>query len=98
VQQARLATLLFDLLTAEEERGAGDRRDRLGQHPSRAAPLADRPVRRQLGRGRGPDCGGGPHQLTVIGGAGHLFEQPGTLEQVADAAVDWFSRQLAQRA
>lgn len=42
------------------------------------------------------DCA--PHRLTVIAGAGHLFEQPGTLEQVGAAAVDWFSRQLPQRA
>jgi dienelactone hydrolase len=30
-------------------------------------------------------------QLTVIPGATHLFEEPGTLEQAADAAVSWFS-------
>jgi hypothetical protein len=27
-------------------------------------------------------------------GASHLFEEPGTLEQVADLARDWFVRHL----
>ncbi|MFD6388986.1 dienelactone hydrolase family protein [Nocardia sp. NPDC060259] len=31
-----------------------------------------------------------PHQLTVVPGATHLFEQPGTLEVVAREARDWF--------
>jgi dienelactone hydrolase len=30
-------------------------------------------------------------QLTVIPGATHLFEEPGTLEAAADAAATWFS-------
>ena len=30
-------------------------------------------------------------QLTVIPGATHLFEEPGTLEQAAEAAASWFS-------
>ncbi len=30
--------------------------------------------------------------LTVVPGATHLFEEPGTLEQVADLAADWFVR------
>lgn len=34
--------------------------------------------------------------LTVIPGATHLFEEPGTLEQVADAARQWFLRYLPQ--
>ena len=28
--------------------------------------------------------------LTVVPGATHLFEEPGTLEQVAELAADWF--------
>lgn len=36
-----------------------------------------------------------PKQLTIIPGAGHLFEEAGTLEQVAEAALSWFQRYLA---
>jgi hypothetical protein len=32
--------------------------------------------------------------LKIIRGATHLFEEPGTLEQVAEAAADWFRRHL----
>ncbi len=32
--------------------------------------------------------------LEIVPGAGHLFEQPGTLEQVARLARDWFLRYL----
>lgn len=32
------------------------------------------------------------HQMGVIPGATHLFEEPGTLEQVARKAADWFTR------
>lgn len=31
-----------------------------------------------------------PHRVHVIPGATHLFEEPGTLEQVADLAREWF--------
>jgi dienelactone hydrolase len=34
-------------------------------------------------------------QVVVIPRASHLFEEPGTLEQVADAAAQWFSQHLA---
>lgn len=30
------------------------------------------------------------HRLEVIPGAGHLFEEPGTLDRVAELAGDWF--------
>lgn len=33
-------------------------------------------------------------QLVVVPGATHLFEEPGTLEQVARLAAEWFSRYL----
>lgn len=36
-------------------------------------------------------------QLVIIPGATHLFEEPGTLEQVADLAAAWFVRHLAGR-
>ena len=31
-------------------------------------------------------------ELRIIPGATHLFEEPGTLEQVAEQAARWFSR------
>jgi len=34
-------------------------------------------------------------QLEVVPGAGHLFEEPGALERVAELAVRWFVRYLA---
>jgi len=36
--------------------------------------------------------------LEVIPGAGHLFEEPGTLQRVAELARDWFARSAAARA
>lgn len=35
-----------------------------------------------------------PKSLLIIPGAGHLFEEPGTLDQVVQAAVDWFKTTL----
>jgi pimeloyl-ACP methyl ester carboxylesterase len=35
---------------------------------------------------------GGEKQLRVIPGASHLFEEPGTLEQVAQQAAEWFEQ------
>lgn len=32
----------------------------------------------------------GPNDLAVVPGAGHLFEEPGALEQVAELASEWF--------
>jgi putative phosphoribosyl transferase len=37
---------------------------------------------------------GGQHELAVVPGATHLFEQPGALESVARLATGWFTRQL----
>jgi putative phosphoribosyl transferase len=37
-------------------------------------------------------------QLRVIPGAGHLFEEPGTLEQVAQFAADWFEKHFTRPA
>ena len=34
-------------------------------------------------------------EVKIVAGATHLFEEPGTLEQVAHLAVDWFSRHLS---
>lgn len=33
--------------------------------------------------------------LKIIQGAGHLFEEPGTLEQVAELASEWFDRYMS---
>ena len=35
-------------------------------------------------------------ELRLIPGATHLFEEPGTLEQVAQLAADWFARHLGR--
>lgn len=35
------------------------------------------------------------HEVRIIPGATHLFEEPGTLEQVAELARDWFLRYCA---
>ncbi len=35
-----------------------------------------------------------PKELVIMPGASHLFEEPGTLEQVADLARRWFQRHL----
>jgi putative phosphoribosyl transferase len=34
------------------------------------------------------------HELAVVPGASHLFEEPGTLDQAAALAADWFRRHL----
>jgi dienelactone hydrolase len=36
----------------------------------------------------------GDHELTVVPGATHLFEEPGTLDQAAGLARDWFVTHL----
>ena len=36
-----------------------------------------------------------PKQLVIVPGATHLFEEPGTLEEVARLAQEWFVRYLA---
>lgn len=36
----------------------------------------------------------GERELKIIPGATHLFEEPGTLEEVARLAADWFQRHL----
>jgi putative phosphoribosyl transferase len=36
-------------------------------------------------------------ELAIVEGATHLFEEPGTLEQAARLAADWFVRHLARR-
>jgi dienelactone hydrolase len=38
--------------------------------------------------------GAAEKQLVIVPGATHLFEEPGTLEEVARLAADWFGRHL----
>ncbi len=35
------------------------------------------------------------YEIAIVPGATHLFEEPGTLERVAELAVDWFLRYLS---
>jgi putative phosphoribosyl transferase len=37
------------------------------------------------------------HQLSIVPGATHLFEERGALEEVARHAIDWFTRHLRAR-
>jgi putative phosphoribosyl transferase len=39
-----------------------------------------------------------PKAMTIVPNAGHLFEEPGTLEEVMRLAGDWFERSLTARA
>ncbi|HEX5168956.1 MAG TPA: alpha/beta hydrolase, partial [Cyclobacteriaceae bacterium] len=39
----------------------------------------------------------GIKQLKIIKGATHLFEEPGTLEQVAELSGDWFEQYLTRK-
>jgi pimeloyl-ACP methyl ester carboxylesterase len=36
------------------------------------------------------------HELAIVPGATHLFEEPGTLEEAARLASDWFVRHLSR--
>jgi dienelactone hydrolase len=36
----------------------------------------------------------GEKRLEIVAGAGHLFEEPGTLARAAEQAADWFSKYL----
>jgi len=161
LHQARLGTLLFDLLTPDEEGEAGRRSVfDIGLLAGRLAAatgwLREQPGMAQLGvgyfgastgaaaalraaaqpgsavaaivsRGGRPDLAGpqlgavraatllivgglddqvlalnvaaqarlhAENQLAVVPGAGHLFAEPGTLDQVAGLARDWFASHL----
>jgi putative phosphoribosyl transferase len=37
-----------------------------------------------------------PHELAVVPGAGHLFEEPGAIDQVSDLASAWFRQHLVR--
>ncbi|WP_055481976.1 alpha/beta family hydrolase [Sphaerimonospora mesophila] len=164
LQRAGLATVLADLLTAEEERAdahTGHLRFDIGLLARRVAALTDRvpldvpvgglgiglfgastgaaaalvaaaarpdAVRAVVSRGGRPDLAGeylasvrqptllivgerdpivielnmeamgrltAETRLEIVPGASHLFEEPGTLESVADLARGWFDRHLS---
>lgn len=38
---------------------------------------------------------GAVHRIRIVEGAGHLFEEPGALEAVAELAIDWFLEHLS---
>lgn len=38
-----------------------------------------------------------PHTLEIVGGATHLFEEPGALDQVSTLAATWFTTYLRRR-
>jgi alpha-beta hydrolase superfamily lysophospholipase len=42
------------------------------------------------------DALGCPKDLAIVAGAGHLFEEPGALENVARLAADWFAGHFAR--
>lgn len=46
---------------------------------------------------RALDALGGARALAIVQGAGHLFEEPGTLELVADLAAEWLTCGFAGR-
>jgi len=48
----------------------------------------------ELNREAFAQLGGESNELIVVPGAGHLFEEPGALPEVARLAVDWFTRHL----
>src|SRR5262249_1412213 len=50
----------------------------------------------QLNQGALERLGAAPKQLVVVPGATHLFEEPGTLDEVARLAAEWFSRYLSR--
>lgn len=48
----------------------------------------------ELNRGAAARLSAAEHQLVIVPDATHLFEEPGTLEEVAFLAADWFERHL----
>lgn len=69
----------------------------------RALPLVEAPTLLIVGGTDGPVIDlnrqvmtrlGAAHMLEIVPGAGHLFEEPGTLEQVAGLALAWFEQFL----
>src|SRR5207245_1085383 len=82
LREAGIATLLLDLLHPAEE---GDR--------ERVFDIALVPQRNRLAQAQL----GGRSELAIVPGATHLFEEPGTLDEVTRLARDWFVRYLKVR-
>ena len=55
--------------------------------------MADKTLLKTIERENLPDIG--DNNKTLHEFATHLFEEPGTLDQVIDAAADWFRKYLA---
>lgn len=113
LQARRLATLLFDLLTADEHRIDQHTRElrfdigllssRLRDTVDWALPLVRAPTLLIVGGDDGlvidlnrqaaqaMQC---EIELEIVPGASHLFEEPGTLEEAARLAADWFQQHL----
>ena len=60
----------------------------VGGHDPQVIEVNDQAARRLAGR----------YQLDIIPGATHLFEEPGTLDQVAQLAAEWFRETLPPQA
>ncbi len=52
----------------------------------------------QMNRDALAQLGAGVKQLVIVPGATHLFEEPGTLDEVARLAADWFTQHLRRPA
>ena len=85
LREAGLGTLLFDLLTTAEDRDYATRFD-IPLLTSRLVAATQWILRETPATA-----------LPIVPGATHLFEEPGTLEQVAALAADWFVRWLGAR-
>lgn len=91
LRNAGLATLLLDLLTSSEER---DRRNVFD-----IGLLAERLVVATEWTGqdaRTQNQLSSPKELVIVPGAGHLFEEPGTLDEVVTHAIRWFRTHLVE--
>lgn len=91
LQDHGLATVLMDLLTPEEDQRPQARFD-IALLTARLVGALDAEVL-VLNRQAAWQMHG-QVQLTVVPGATHLFEEPGTLEAVARHANGWFGRHL----
>ena len=65
------------------------------QGPRAQQPSASLDIQEGAGRSKSRDeLSGCLRELVLVPGATHLFEEPGTLDQVAQLAANWFARHL----